>query len=407
MTKVQPGQSISEVPEPTTAGDPPIRRSGWILLWSANVVISLSVIALLPTRDTAHLVVAGVFAGIGSVMVAMVGLRLFDSTRDGESVSGVMAAALAIPWCAAIFAAPALWLSSPTTLALLFGILDRRVAYLASTAYAAAGSSAIWLTMDLSPGMSVGAAVGTFVYSQVLSWQIARIIGESHERKELLRRLERTRGLLSETSHHNGVLSERQRLAREIHDTVTQGLASMRILLEAAEIEMDTDPDKARQHLHLARCTADESHQQARTLVNDGVVDGLEQEEQYSLVQMLDRLVQSQWAFSAKLSVEGEPRTLNVRTTVNLLRIAQESLANVHKHAQAERATVALHYERESTTLTITDDGVGFDEAIVFGRGYGLSGMRERITSEGGEFSVCTTPKSGTTIHVRVPALFD
>src|SRR3546814_15171328 len=71
MTKVQPGQSISEVPEPTTAGDPPIRRSGWILLWSANVVISLSVIALLPTRDTAHLVVAGVFSGIGSVMVAM------------------------------------------------------------------------------------------------------------------------------------------------------------------------------------------------------------------------------------------------------------------------------------------------------------------------------------------------
>ena len=237
-------------------------------------------------------------------------------------------------------------------------------------------------------GIALGFAVlfGYWIYS---------IIMQSVGRRAAIAELEETRSELAAVSHRAGVLAERERLAREIHDTIAQGFTSVVVLLELAESEVDTDPAAARQRLATARETARQNLAEARGLVAALTPVDLQAA---PLPEAIARLVErfgAETGLPARLRATGEARALPANTEVVLLRAAQEALANVRKHAGASRVEVSL----DGAVLTVADDGAGFDPAAPTG-GYGLAGMRRRVEEIGGALSVHSGP-GGTRVEVR------
>ena len=245
-----------------------------------------------------------------------------------------------------------------------------------------------WAAAVAESGIALGFAVlfGYWIYS---------IINQSVGRRTVITELEETRSELATVSRRAGVLAERERLAREIHDTVAQGFTSVVVLLELAESDLDTDPAAARQRLAIARETARQNLAEARALVAALTPVDLQAA---PLPEAIGRLVDrfaAETGLPARLTVTGEPRALPANTEVVLLRAAQEALTNVRKHAGAGRVEVTL----DGTVLAVSDDGVGFDPAAPTG-GYGLAGMRRRVEEIGGTVSIASA-QSGTRVEVR------
>ena len=223
---------------------------------------------------------------------------------------------------------------------------------------------------------------------------------------ENVRLLEKAR----RTSRKAGILGERQRLAREIHDTLAQGFTSIVMNLEAAEgalPEEVSEEGRAKRHLDQARLTARESLTEARRLVWALRPESLDNA---SLSEALAQLA-ARWADSsgveASTNVTGTPRPIPAEAEVTLVRVAQEALANVLKHAEASRAVVTLSYMNDLIALDVIDDGVGFDPE---GErpdspegGFGLRAMRQRIGQLGGSLAIESAPGEGTTLVVELP----
>jgi signal transduction histidine kinase len=259
------------------------------------------------------------------------------------------------------------------------------------------------LTEDWSP-------VGWGILSATLGigfavW-ITRIIHQSVERRQLIEQLQTTRQELAEAEREAGRLAERGRLAREIHDTLAQGLISIVLLLEATEDALPPASATARRHLEQALRTARENLGEARRLVWELRPESLATA---SLGEALQRQVQrlgEETGIAASATVTGRPRQLPADTEVALLRIAQEALANVRKHSGASRMALTLSYMEDETVLDVRDDGVGFDPRECRARaggGYGLRVMNERVHELGGQLTVETSPGKGTTVAVSLP----
>ena len=247
---------------------------------------------------------------------------------------------------------------------------------------------ASWLAALASSGISLG-------FAMLFGFWIFRIIVQSIDRRTVIAELEQAREELAAVSHRAGVLAERERLAREIHDTVAQGFTSVVVLLELAESDVDTDPAAARHRLAIARETARQNLAEARALVAALTPVDLQAA---PLPEAIGRLVDrfaAETGVPARLTVTGEPRALPANMEVVLLRAAQEALTNVRKHAGAGRVEVTL----DGTVLAVADDGAGFDPAAPTG-GYGLAGMRRRVEEIGGTVSIASGP-SGTRVEVR------
>ena len=212
-----------------------------------------------------------------------------------------------------------------------------------------------------------------------------------------------TRDRLAATEREQGVLAERARLAREIHDTVAQGLSSIQMLLYAAERADATGPGIA--HVRLARQTAADGVAETRRFIRELAPPSLE----WGLGPALQRLTEA-WAqresVDVEVSVPGEV-PLRMDAQAALLRIAQGALANVAQHAEATHVSVALTPLGSDVRLTIADDGRGFDPAHD-GRtasatdSFGLRAMRERAEQLDGELSVDSAPGSGTVVAVTL-----
>jgi signal transduction histidine kinase len=273
--------------------------------------------------------------------------------------------------------------------------------------------AAIWGTVALTVG---GAVVSLFwlgnsplavlvqagvqvVFAVSMGLWISGIIRQSVERRATIAELEETRAELAEVSHRAGMLAERERLAREIHDTLAQGFTSVVVLLELAESDVDTDPAAARRRLVAARDTARQNLAEARSLVAaltpvDLQVAPLPE----ALGRLADRF-DAETGLPARLEVCGDPRPLAANQEVVLLRSAQEALANVRKHAGASAVTVTLRFDDLGAVLSVADDGAGFDPAAPTA-GYGLAGMRRRVEEIGGDLTIHSGP-GGTTAEVR------
>jgi signal transduction histidine kinase len=254
-----------------------------------------------------------------------------------------------------------------------------------------------------------GAIVGgliSVVFGTLFALWLTRIIDQSYERRRLIEQLEATRGELAEAEREGGRLAERQRLARDIHDTLAQGFVSIVLQLQAAEAELPEDADEARNHLERARRTARDNLAEARRLVWDLRPEALSAAPLGEALGRLAGRVAEETGLAATATVTGTPQPLSADTEVTLLRVTQEALANVTRHAGAGRVAVTLSYMDGEAALDVRDDGAGFaPTADGHGPngGLGLRGMRERVEALGGRLAVESAPGRGTTIAVTVP----
>ncbi|MEI5103623.1 sensor histidine kinase [Streptomyces sp. PmtG] len=258
-----------------------------------------------------------------------------------------------------------------------------------------------WAALDRPSAQSlflngVGAAV-SLVFGIAIGTWIIRIIAQSQERADLIAALDAGRAEIARLSAERGALAERERMAREIHDTLAQGFTSVLMLAQAVDAELEQDVPGARRHLDLMAATARQNLAEARALVAGGAPADLDGG---SLPDALRRLAARH---PAEVTVTGTVRALPPGLEVVALRACQESLANVRKHAgPGAEARVTLAYEEGRLTLAVRDSGRGFDTGAP-PDGYGLRGLRARAAEVSGTAEVTSAPGGGTTVTVRLP----
>lgn len=240
-------------------------------------------------------------------------------------------------------------------------------------------------------------ALVTLVFSVAVGSWVIRIIEQSQERAALIAELAASRHEVSRLSAAHGALAERERMAREIHDTLAKGFTSLLMLVQAVEAELDHDIAGARRHLALMDETARLNLAEARALVAGGAPADLDGA---SLPDALGRLAARH---AAQLEVTGPARPLPAGPEVVALRACQEALTNCRRHAgTSASARIGLDYADDSLTLSVRDDGHGFDPEAAHD-GYGLAGLRARAGEVGGTVRVHSAPGGGTTVTVRLP----
>lgn len=302
--------------------------------------------------------------------------------------------------------------NAPISVVLLF-IVYAQVWFFGSTRLIALGFTLLltigvfggfaWLG-DFSPAASHDAVVqGAFaaIFSTLLGLWVTYIAEQSEVRAELLAELEAAQEQLARASHDAGVTAERERLAREIHDTIAQGLASVVVLAQNAEAAAERDePTTVLEHVRTIETTARENLAEARALVAAFAPVALDGS---SLVEALERLA-SRFAAETGITIDvrhdGDVAALDREHEVVLLRVAQEALTNVRRHAHAATVRLALHVTND-VELEITDDGRGVapDQA----EGFGLRGMRDRVRAAGGSVDLTAPAAGGTIVRVRLP----
>ena len=206
---------------------------------------------------------------------------------------------------------------------------------------------------------------------------------------------------MEEREREQGALQERQRAAREIHDTLAQGLAGIVAQLEAAAHARAQGVDDEG-HLHAATQLARDSLAEARRSVRAITPSELEQARLPEAIEKVTTTWSRANAVPAQFTTTGTPRPMHPEVEVTLLRAAQEALTNVARHARASRVGLTLSYMEDLVTLDVRDDGVGFTPDR---NGYGLTGMRQRVTGVGGALAVESSPGEGTAISASVPAV--
>jgi signal transduction histidine kinase len=202
------------------------------------------------------------------------------------------------------------------------------------------------------------------------------------------------------------VLEERARLAREIHDTLAQGFVGISSQLDAVAMCMPGEQDPARKHLDMARRMARHSLTEARRSVMDLRSSVLEGQDLAAALESGTRIWAAGSGVEINVDVSGPRKRLPEEMEQHLLRIAQEAVTNVLKHAGASKVWVKLHTEARRLYLRVVDNGRGFDEAGAFnatGGHFGLIGMRERAERLGGELKLASHPGEGTQVEVTAP----
>ena len=212
-----------------------------------------------------------------------------------------------------------------------------------------------------------------------------------------------TNARLYERSRELTVIEERNRLARELHDAVAQKLFSLRLTAQAAAALAPRDPERACTELAQVERLAADALGELRSVIfelrpadltEDGLAASLRKH-----IEVLDRV------FDARLTFHGgRDVTLPEDRELMLFRIAQEAVHNALRHAGARSILVRLCRAGPDVTLTVADDGAGFDAVEAARDGLGISSMRDRAEAAGGTLTIESAPASGTVIHVEVPA---
>jgi signal transduction histidine kinase len=241
--------------------------------------------------------------------------------------------------------------------------------------------------------------------SLVLGLFIDRIVREADSRARVIDELRKTQAQLAAAERERGVLTERERLSREIHDTLAQGFTSVVALARATEAALARgDLQTASERLALIEATAAANLSEARLIVAELTPGHLQSRTLSEALQRLVDAVAAESGMTGRLHVVGDPVALAANSEVVLLRTAQEALANVRRHSGASSFTVTLTYSAEGgAVLEVSDDGAGFDPQASH-RGYGLDGATARAAEVEGRFEVVSTAGEGTTVRVEVPA---
>lgn len=285
--------------------------------------------------------------------------------------------------------------------------LPGRQPYLATVATATAMSiaqaggpySPIFTPLIVLAFFTINIVIASFMLT--LDRQRDQLMSDLHATNAELRaeqtRSAHLRDQLVAQARQAGERDERSRLSREIHDTVAQDLVA--IITQLDLVTDAPDPAERDRRLGLATTAAHEALAEARRAVHALSSPRLDHA---GLAPAIEELV-DEWrnatGTTAELRVSGDARPTMHDDA--LLRVCQESLSNVARHARAGRVDVLLDYSPDAVSLTVIDDGAGFDPAV--GRGHGLPGMRQRMAAAGGELDVDSRPGEGTVLRARVP----
>jgi signal transduction histidine kinase len=208
-----------------------------------------------------------------------------------------------------------------------------------------------------------------------------------------------TNARLYERNREVSVLEERARLARELHDAVSQRLFSIRLHARAAEMLIDKDPARAASELGAIAELGAQAHGELRA-----VIDGLAPPELDGLAESLRRyalLAGRAHGIEVRLTAVDVPE-LDPRVQAAAFRVAQEALHNALRHSAAGEVSLTLSRARGRVVLEVADDGAGFDPELA-PPGLGLASMRERAAAVGGTLRVSSAPGKGTRVRLAVP----
>jgi signal transduction histidine kinase len=208
---------------------------------------------------------------------------------------------------------------------------------------------------------------------------------------------------LYQEKHNAGVMEERNRLARDIHDTLAQGFVGIILQLEGADQIINTDSLKAQEHLNRAKQLARDSLNEARRSVMALRPQTLEK---YSLIESFHIEVRNfirDSGIETKLDINGEQESLNPEIENTLFMILRESLFNIRKHAQASEVEVKLSVQADVVEMSINDNGLGFTFEDIKDQSFGLTSMKERAMLLGGSLRVSSEKGKGTLISVKFP----
>lgn len=332
----------------------------------------------------------------------------FARVRASRRLAGVWLAALVVVWLVLlVLSADGVWVAFPLYFLQLHlltrwaGVITVLVtAIVAVTGFAAHAGA---LTVAITVGPLLGAAVAIAV---VRGYQA--LYRESERRRELIEQLTATRADLAAAQHTAGVLAERERLAREIHDTLAQGLSSIQLLLSAAERALPGNPPVAERHVVQARQAAVDNLAEARRFVAALTPPALEGAGLADALEQLCATTSTRHRITARLHRTGEPVPLASATEIALLRIAQSALSNVVRHADAATVDVTLSYLGDHVALDVVDDGTGFDPTRLPAPeseigGFGLAAMRARAHALGGILTLEAGAGAGTALAIQVP----
>jgi signal transduction histidine kinase len=200
------------------------------------------------------------------------------------------------------------------------------------------------------------------------------------------------------------VMEERQRLARELHDSVTQALYSVTLYADAASMALAAGKQAvASEHVQALRTMAREAMLDMRLLIFELHPPVLEKEGLVGAIQTRLETVEARSGLQTAFHAAGSERRLPLATEEDLYRIVQEALNNAVKHAGAQQVSVHLRFGVQDFSLEVRDDGVGFDPTRARqGGGVGLRGIEERVQRIGGKLHIASAPNAGATLKVEV-----
>jgi signal transduction histidine kinase len=208
---------------------------------------------------------------------------------------------------------------------------------------------------------------------------------------------------LYERSRELSVVDERNRLARELHDAVSQKLFGLVLSAETVSALIESDPDEAQTQLLRLQGLAREAMEEMRSLIFELRPAALESEGLAPTLRKHVDVLRRVYRTEIDLRIAGSPR-LAPGADAEVLRIAQEALQNALRHAQAQRIEVSLGAANGHVQLTVADDGIGFDPAApnLRSRRLGLTSMEERARAVGGRLEIRSEPGAGTRVELEV-----
>ena len=237
-----------------------------------------------------------------------------------------------------------------------------------------------------------------------LGWQLNRLASQWEEQVASLQRLSNSNAALAEQLKHAAVTEERQRLARELHDAVSQQLFAIAMTTAAMKRLVEKNPQRASQQIELVEEMAAAAQAEMRALLLHLRPATLQNKTlKEAILELLDELTRKNtmeltWEIE---DVEGLPSGIED----HLFRILQESLSNTLRHSRANLISVKLFTLQEQVRMRVSDDGVGFDPDGDKLTSYGLRSMQERVAEVGGSMEIYSAIGKGTQIEVRIPLM--
>ncbi|GAA4611144.1 sensor histidine kinase [Actinoallomurus liliacearum] len=379
------------------------------LTWCLHV-LTAGLLALAAVRTMAG---GGSYAVAAVAVAALLGLvyaagPLLPRVGRSRRAAAVWLAAVGVVWLVLLaLSADGVWLAFPLYF-LQLHLLPRGAGLVAVVATALAAIMTFAAHQgSFTPAAAIGPTLGAAVAVAVV-WGYQALYREGERRRMLIEELTTTRADLAAAQHTAGVLAERERLAREIHDTLAQGFSSIQLLLRATERALPGRPDAAARYVDQARQAAVDNLAEARRFVAALTPPALEGT---SLAGALERLcvtISARHRLAVCFHLSGDPVPMPTAQEVALLRVAQSALANVVQHAHATTAEVTLSYLDDDVTVDVVDDGIGFhpDRPPVpdpADGGFGLAAMRSRMAALDGTLTIESAHGHGTALAARLP----